>query len=402
MAKGRGKPQVNAEKVEARTAARGSRADVWIGVGLAAATLLVYAQVAGFGFVNFDDPDYVNTSGRGVAWAFTSVEAANWFPVTRLSHILDGLLFGMRSGWHHLTNVAWHAAATLLLFGFLRRATGARWRSAFVALIFALHPLHVESVAWVAERKDVLSAFFWFLTLCGYVRYAERGARGWYVFTLAAFALGVMAKPMLVTLPVVLLLVDVWPLERRAYREKVPFFALSAASAIVTFVVQRSAGAVGEIAVFPLGLRVENALVTYVVYIGKMFWPARLAVFYPYPAKIAAWQALLALALIVAVSVAAWRGFRGCPYVAVGWAWYLGTLVPVIGLVQVGAQARADRYMYIPMTGLAIILAWGAAEIVRRRPNLKPAVTALAVVGCAAITSTAERTHSQRANNNTA
>jgi tetratricopeptide (TPR) repeat protein len=382
MAKGRRRPRVGAEKAEAK--ARGSLSGVWIGVGLAAATFLVYARVWGFGFVNFDDPDYVNTSGRGVVWAFTSVEAANWFPVTRLSHIVDGLLFGMRSGWHHLTNVAWHAAATLLLFAFLYRATGARWRSAFVAFVFALHPLHVESVAWVAERKDVLSGFFWFLTLWGYVRYAERAGRLWYGFTLAAFAVGLMAKPMMVTLPLVLLLLDVWPLGRRAYVEKAPFFAIAAASAITTLVVQRSAGAVGELAVFPLGLRVENALVTYVVYIAKMFWPVRLAVFYPYPAELAAWQALLAGAAIVAVSVGAWRGFRSHPYLAVGWAWYLGTLLPVIGLVQVGAQARADRYTYVPMTGLAIMLAWGAAEVAGWRPNFKPVVTALAVVGCAA------------------
>jgi protein O-mannosyl-transferase len=335
---------------------------VWIAIGLATATFLVYAQVWRFGFVNFDDPDYVNTSGRGVVWAFTSVDAANWFPVTRLSHILDVLLFGMRSGWHHLMNVVWHAAAAVLLFEFLHRATGARWRSAFVAFVFALHPLHMESVAWVSERKDVLSAFFWFLTLWAYTRYAQRPGRGWYAFTLTAFAVGLMAKPMMVTLPLVLLLLDLWPLGRRAYGEKAPFFALSAASAIATFVVQRSAGAVGQLAVFPLGLRVENALVTYIIYIARMFWPVRLAVFYPYPADLPAWQPMLAAAAILAISVGVWRGFRKHPYLAVGWAWYLVTLLPVIGLVQVGAQARADRYTYLPMTGLAIMLAWGTAE----------------------------------------
>ena len=382
MARGNRRPQVGADKAGAP--AQRPRTELWIALGLVAATFLVYAQVWGFKFVNFDDPDYVNTTGRGVLWAFTSVEAANWFPVTRLSHILDGLLFGTRSGWPHLVNVMWHAAAAVLLFGFLHRATGARWRSAFVAFVFALHPLHVESVAWVSERKDVLSAFFWFLTLWAYVRYVQRPGRGWYAFTLAAFAVGLMAKPMMVTLPLVLLLLDVWPLGRRAYREKTPFFALSAASAIATFVVQQSAGAVGRLAVFPLGLRVQNALVTYITYIARMFWPASLAVFYPYPAELPAWQSILAAAAILAVSLSVWRGSRNHPYLAVGWAWYLVTLLPVIGLVQVGAQARADRYTYLPMTGLAIMLAWGAAELAASQPNLKPAIKALAVLVCAA------------------
>ncbi len=317
-------------------------------------------------------------------WAFTSVEAANWFPVTRLSHMADGLLFGMQSGWHHAVNVVWHAAATVTLFAFLQRATGARWRSAFVAFLFALHPLHVESVAWVAERKDVLSAFFWFLTLWAYVRYTERREGRWYWFALAAFVVGSMAKPMLVTLPLVMLLLDVWPLRRVAWREKIPFFAIAAGSALTTFVVQRGGGAVGDFVAFPLGLRVENALVTYVVYIGNMLWPAKLAVFYPYPADLALWQALAAAVVIVGVSAAAWRARRSYPYLAAGWAWYLITLLPVIGLVQVGAQARADRYTYLPMTGLAIALAWGAAEIAQRRPAARGLVQGLAIAVCAA------------------
>ncbi len=377
MAKGRRAPQTAA-------VSREPASTWWIGVGLVAAVAAVYARVWAFSFVNFDDPDYVNTGGRGLVWAFTSVDAANWFPVTRLSHIVDGLLFGMRSGWHHLTNVAWHAAAAAMLFAFLHRATGARWRSAFVAFVFALHPLHVESVAWVAERKDVLSAFFWFLTLWGYVRYTGRRDRRWYWFTLAAFIVGSMAKPMMVTLPVVLILLDVWPLGRRALSEKIPFFAISAASAFTTFVVQHSAGAVRNLAIFPVGLRVENALVTYVVYAAKMLWPANLAVFYPYPADFAPWQPLLAAVAIAAVSVGVWQARRNYPYLAVGWAWYLVTLLPVIGLVQVGAQARADRYTYLPMTGLLIALAWGAAEFARRRPGAAPAIKLLAIAVCAA------------------
>jgi tetratricopeptide (TPR) repeat protein len=304
--------------------------------------------------------------------------------VTRLSHIADRLLFGMRSGWHHLMNVLWHAAATVMLFLFLHRATGARWRSAFVAFVFALHPLHVESVAWVAERKDVLSAFFWFLTLWAYVRYTERRDGRWYWFALGAFVIGSMAKPMLVTLPVVLLLLDVWPLGRVAWREKIPFLAIAAGSALITFVVQRGGGAVGDFVVFPLGLRVENAITTYVVYIARMFWPAKLAVYYPYPTDLSLWFVLAAAAGIALVSFAAWRGWRSYPYLAVGWAWYIITLLPVIGLVQVGAQARADRYTYLPMTGLAIALAWGMAEIARRRPGTLPAVRLLAIAACLA------------------
>ena len=356
---------------------------VWIYAALLAATFAVYARVGQFDFVNFDDPEYVTGSPQvragitvaGVKWAFTSVEAANWFPLTRLSHMLDCQLFGLQSGWHHLTNVLIHALAALALFGFLHRATGARWRSAFVAFVFALHPLHVESVAWIAERKDVLSALFWFLTLWAYVRYAERPGWRRYGLTLAAFCLGLMSKPMLVTLPFVLLLLDIWPLRRwpRLW-EKAPFFALTAAEAIATYVAQSGSGAVQG---FPLGLRIENALVSYVVYIAKMFWPVRLAVFYPYPAAVPVWQATLAGLAILGVSIAVVRWLRAYPYLAVGWFWFLGTLVPVIGLIQVGAQARADRYMYIPMTGLAILLAWGAADLIRRKE-------AVALVGAAA------------------
>jgi tetratricopeptide (TPR) repeat protein len=352
-------------------------------VALWLATVAVYARVAQFAFVNFDDPDYVTANphvragltAAGVKWAFTSVEAANWFPLTWLSHMLDCQLFGLRSGWHHLTNLWIHALAVLLLFAFLERATGARWRSAFVAFLFALHPVHVESVAWIAERKDVLSAFFWFLTLWGYVRYTERPGWRRYALVMVVFGLGLMAKPMLVTLPFVLLLLDLWPLRRRPMlREKAPLFAMSAAAAVATYLAQSGSGAVQP---FPLGLRIENSLVSYVVYIAKTFWPVRLAVFYPYPEAVPLWQAALCGLAIVSASLLAVRRFRAYPYLAVGWFWFLGTLVPVIGLVQAGAQARADRYMYIPMTGLAILLAWGAADLVRRK-------TALATLGAAA------------------
>ena len=363
--------------------------DFWICLALLVAIFAVYAPVRHFDFVNFDDPEYVRDNpqiragftSQSLAWAFSSTESANWFPVTRLSHLLDAQLFGMRAGLHHLPSVLFHALAALCLFGFLRRATRARWPSALVALLFALHPLHVESVVWVAERKDVLCAFFWFLALWAYVRYAERPGVGRYLLVLLPFCLGLMSKPMIVTLPLVLLLLDVWPLGRRpAFREKLPFFALSAAGAMATYLVQRGSAAVQALGAFPLGLRLENALVSYVVYIARMLWPARLAVFYPYPSQIPWWQAVLAALALAGISILVLRCRRSRPYLAAGWLWYLVTLAPVIGLVQVGAQARADRYMYVPMVGLAIMLAWGVADWLRRAPRLRPAVAVLAVV----------------------
>jgi protein O-mannosyl-transferase len=381
----------------AKAAVRDWRSDLWICLALLAITLAVYAQVSTFDFINFDDPDYVpgnlhvryGVTAEGVRWAFTSGEFANWFPLTWISHMLDSQMFGVQSGWHHVTNLLLHALSTLLLFIFLKRSTGARWPSAFAAFLFALHPLHVESVAWVAERKDVLSAFFWFLTLCLYRRYAESPGFVRYVLVLLAFCLGLMSKPMGVTLPFVLLLLDFWPLRRltrQAVWEKIPFFALSLAAAVITYAVQGRAGAVQTVSAFPLALRVENALVTYAVYIVKMFWPVRLAVFYPYPASVPVWQAALAGAAMLGISAFSLRFYRTRPYLAVGWLWYLGTLVPVIGLVQVGAQARADRYTYLPMVGLAVMAAWGAFDFVRRWPKAKTAVAVAAVTVCAGCT----------------
>jgi len=381
------------QKSAQRLSVSASKNSVKIYLFLILATLAVYSQTLHFDFVNFDDPDYVTNNSHvrqgitanGIEWALTSGEAANWFPVTRLSHMLDVQLFGLSAGLHHLSNVLFHIFATLLLFAFLNRATGARWPSAFVAFVFALHPLHVESVAWVSERKDVLSAFFWFLALWAYVRYAERPGPSRYLLVLLAFCLGLMSKPMIVTLPLVMLLLDVWPLRRRSWllREKLPFFALSLGAAIATYAVQSSAGA-AEALQIALGLRIENALVSYLLYIVKMFIPQGLAVFYPYPPNFPMWQvAIAAIALACVSAWVLWR-FRTQPYLAVGWLWYLVTLVPVIGLVQVGAQARADRYTYVPMVGLAIMLAWGAADVTRRWPGARLAIVALAAVACAA------------------
>lgn len=354
-------------------------------------------------FVNFDDPLYVTENdqvqagltGKGLVWAFTSARASNWHPLTWLSHMLDCELYGLNPGGHHLTNLLLHLSNTLLLFLVLGRMTGALWRSFFVAACFALHPLHVESVAWVAERKDVLSTLFWMLTLWAYSRYVERPGLEFYLLALLFFALGLMAKPMLVTLPFVLLLLDYWPLERLQRKEraktnqsqvsqslspsgqmflahhlvleKTPFFVLTAISSLVTFVIQQNSGAAKSLEQYALTDRIANALASYVHYIGKMIWPHKLAVFYPHPGSSwTAWQVSGAILLLVGVSILVLRHWRSHPYLLLGWFWYLGTLVPVIGLVQVGEQAMADRYTYLPLIGLFIMIAWGVPERLAR------------------------------------
>jgi tetratricopeptide (TPR) repeat protein len=353
------------------------RRDWWIYAALFLAIAAAYGQVYGFQFVNYDDPDYVTEnlhvreglSASGVGWAFQSTEYANWLPLTRLSHMLDTELYGLQSGRHHLTSVAIHAITTLLLFALLLKITGDRWPSAFVAFLFGLHPLHVESVAWIAERKDVLSGFFYILAIWSYVLYVERPGPIRYAAILILFACGIMAKPMIVTLPFVALLLDVWPLSRFSKKtviEKIPLFALSAASAAIAYVVQQRGGAVNTLAEIPFSLRVENAAVVYGTYIVQFFWPARLAVFYPFPSAVPTWEWIGAAVALVAVTVTA---LRSRP-VAVGWLWYLGTLIPVIGLVKIGLQSHADRYTYIPLIGLSIAIAWGGLAIVKRYPWL--------------------------------
>ena len=360
-------------------------------------TVTVFWQVRNHEFINLDDSKYV-TENRHVQngltldsmiWAFTTTQVANWHPLTWLSHMLDCQLYGLHPKGHHLTNVFLHLLNTLLLFFILQRMTGALWRSGLVAAFFALHPLHVESVAWVAERKDVLSTLFWLLTMWGYIWYVERPRLTRYLLTLLAFTLGLMTKPMLVTMPCVLLLLDYWPLKRfqlsqpggdtpattgifkeqgvpflRLLLEKTPYFALAAASSIVTFLAQRSGGAVSALDVYPVKIRIANALVSYVSYIGQMVWPRGLAVFYPHPGThLPVWHAVGAGLLLACISIAVIRAARRHPYLAVGWLWYLGTLVPVTGLVQVGAQAMADRYTYVPLIGLFVIIAWSIPDL---------------------------------------
>lgn len=391
----------------------------WLAIGLVLAvmTLVVYLPVRNFDFINYDDPEYVAQNvmiqrapiGEAIKWAFTSAYSFNWHPVTWMSHLLDCRMFGVKPGAHHLVNVVLHIANTILLFGLFRRMTRATWESAFVAGIFAVHPLHVESVAWICERKDVLSTFFWLLTTWAYVQFVQgRGdkarARRWYIVALACFALGLMSKPMLVTLPFTLLLLDFWPLRRMSFGpadggrglqlpfrslllEKIPFFFLTVASSLTTFLVQRSEGAVADTQVFPVGLRVANAFISYVRYLGKTFWPDDLMIFYPYPETWPVWQSALAAAVIVFISVAVLWKAKAVPFLAVGWFWFIGTLVPVIGLVQVGIQSMADRYMYVPLIGLSIMMAWGLGPVLHSRLMLARGILGVMIIACLVLTS---------------
>ncbi len=352
--------------------------------------LAVYGQVAGFPFVPYDDDRYITGNPAvqggltlaGIRWAFTTFHLSNWHPLTWLSLMADASLFGMDAGAFHLVNLLFHLANTLLLYHVFRRMTGRTWESAMVAALFAVHPLHVESVAWVAERKDVLSTFFWFLAMGAYARHAERPGTARYAVLSLFFAFGLLSKPMLVTLPFALLLLDYWPLNRftrhsalRLILEKLPLVLLSAISCVVTFIAQRSAMETGTS--FPLGLRIGNALLAYPAYLSKAAWPSGLAVFYPHPgAGLVSWKVALAGLLLLGITALAIRQARSRGWFAMGWFWFLGTLVPVIGIVQVGAQAMADRYAYVPLTGIFVIAAWEGGEVIRRHA-VPPRVAAL-------------------------
>ncbi len=392
---------------------------------LALGTLALYRPVTRFPFINFDDPEYISENPvtqagltwHGLVWAFNGIHVGNWHPVSWLSHMIDCQIFGVNAGGHHLMNVLFHIANTLLLFAFLRSATGFEWRSAFVAALFAWHPLHVESVTWVAERKDVLSTFFWLLTLLAYASYAkgsdelrvtsyERGnwlithhSSLFYFLALVFCALAMLSKPMAVTLPFTLLLVDVWPLKRvwnaeygirnlkTSLLEKIPFFLLMLALCAVTFLAQRSAGAVSPV---EWSSRLGNVPVAYARYIAKTFWPTDLSLVYPY---VYHWPVVAiagSVAILIFISALAVMLLRREPWLAAGWFWFLGTLVPVIGFVQVGAQSMADRYFYIPSIGLFIVLVWSAAELCATLPNGKTILALIggsALVGCMLATS---------------
>lgn len=360
-----------------------NRQDILIAAGLAIAILMCYAQVGGHAFVNYDDHRYITQNPRvqqgltldNIAWAFTTFEVANWHPLTWMSHMVDIEMFGVeRAGLHHLENVLIHIANTVLLFGLLRRMMKREdiWRCALVAAVFAVHPLRVESVAWVSERKDVLSVFFGLLTMHVYIRHATQPSLKSHISVAALFACSLMCKPMLVTLPALLLLLDYWPLgrcgaeyttvqtntPRSLILEKIPLLALSLGSAAITVAAQRGGGAVSGLDAVPIGERIINAAVAYVVYIRQLFVPVNLAPLYPLPEQ---WPGVIVAAtgaLLLAVSAVAIVIRRKRPELLVGWLWYLGTLIPVIGLVQVGSQAHADRYTYFPMIGLLIMIVW--------------------------------------------
>ena len=384
--------------------------DLLLAVLLATSVLVAYAGVRQHDFVNFDDPEYVVqnrhvTSGltfANVAWSLTAVHSANWHPLTWMSHMLDCSLHGLDPGGHHVTNVLLHALATVLLFFALRTMTGAPGRSAFVAALFALHPRNAESVAWISERKDVLSAVFWTGAMWAHAAYAQRSTLPRYLAVALLLALGLLAKPMVVTLPAALLLLDLWPLRRvrlagigddattdvrtpaplavpAVVREYAPLFAIALAAAIVTFLAQRSSGAVATLTALPLGFRLQNAVVTYAGYLWSLLWPTQLAVFYPYRTLPVA-EVSAALALLVALSVLAWRTRRTRPYLLVGWLWYLGTLVPVIGIVKAGDQAMADRFTYLPAIGIFLAATWAIADAASRDPRTRRALVPAAVL----------------------
>jgi len=391
-----------------------------MGALLGLVTLALYWPATGCEFTNFDDNLYVTSNVQvqkglapdAIAWAFSSVVAANWHPVTILSHMFDCQVYGLNPWGHHLTAVLLHTANTILVFVWLLRMTGARWRSLIAAALFGLHPLRVESVAWIAERKDLLSGCFGLLTLIFYVQYAtapssrSAGRKLFYGLALGCFALGLMSKPMLVTWPFVMLLLDYWPLKRFAVGdrrsanvpgngarvishglpllEKIPFLVLALGGCIVTFLVQKHAGALADGMNVDLGARMENSLLAYCRYLEKMFLPVNLAAFYPFPSHLPLGETLLAGILLAVVTALAWtkRGFY--PFFLMGWLWYCGTLVPVIGWVQVGAQAMADRYTYLPSLGIMIPAVWGAFELARRQATFEVPVAAAGVAALAA------------------
>ncbi len=395
------------------------RLRLWLGgVALAILVAAAFAGVHDHAFLLFDDADYVveNESVRrgltweGVRWAFVSSHAGNWHPVTWLSHMADVEAFGMHAGAHALVNAGLHLATSLLVFHFFFRRTARMGPAFLVAALFAVHPLHVESVAWVAERKDVLCAFFWMLTLASYARYVDAPSRARYATVMLCFALAVMSKPMAVTLPGVLLLLDVWPFRRVAgthapadarphtidargslslgqlFREKVPLFGIAIVAAGITYLAQSASGAVQSAEAFPWALRLANVPVAYLTYVVKTMWPANLAVLYPYPASIPFWESAGAAAVLIALTGGAVLARRRRPWVTAGWLWFLVTLVPVIGIVQVGSQPRADRYMYLPAIGLFVIVAWGLAELASASRARGRAAAAVAAAVLAVLT----------------
>jgi tetratricopeptide (TPR) repeat protein len=358
-----------------------TRRKLWIGAVLVAVSLGLYGQTLGFPFINWDDPLYITKNAQvqggitkeGIAWAFTETDLINWHPLTWMSHMLDCQLYGLDPRGHHATNVLLHILNTLLLFALFAAMTRSPWRSATVALLFSIHPLHVESVAWISERKDLLSTLLGLLSVWAYVAYARRGDVYRYLLAALFLSLALMSKAMVVTLPFVFLLIDYWPLRRtpsrRMFIEKIPLLLLAAGTSVVTFIVQQNAGGMETANPIPIAARLANALVSYATYIIKTTWPSGLAFFYPHPyipesggVPLGVWQIVGSAAVLLAVTAWVIR-LRNRRWAVFGWCWFLGTLIPVIGIVQVGHQAMADRYMYLPSIGLYVMAAWGGAEL---------------------------------------
>jgi len=369
-------------------------------LAIAALTLLIYTQVRGHAFLKYDDNIYVTDNSHikegltlsGVLWAFSSMYESNWFPLTWISHMVDVQLFGMAASGHHLTNMLLHLANSLLLFFLFKKMTATLWRPALLALLFTVHPLHVESVAWAAERKDLLCGLFFLLTLFFYTSYVQQQHPKKFLLALLFFTFGLLSKPMIVTLPCVLFLIDLWPLERfkhadRATRyalaEKIPFFFGSAAISMITIIAQTSGGSVVSMAQHSVSDRLCNAALSYLSYLSKIFLPVKLSVFYPYPESLPLWQTTIAIILLAAISTLAFIKRKTLPYLTVGWFWFIITLIPVIGIVQVGEQAMADRYAYMPIIGIFIAVVWGGEDLLRRYQLSLPIfkVVALLIIG---------------------
>jgi Flp pilus assembly protein TadD len=386
------------------------RRELLTGAVLAVLVAIVYAPVRSFPFISYDDPFYVTDNphlangltAESVRWTLWNDYSDNWFPLTWLSHLLDRTLFGLDPGPQHVVNALLHAANAVLLFALLRYATGSMWRSWVVAALFALHPLRVESVAWVSERKDVLSGLFFILTLLAYAWHARRRSTARYIVLVVAYAAALMCKPMVVTVPFLLLLLDVWPLRatwtsrKTIILEKLPLLAMAIAVCAATVVVQRQVGAVKSSDRYTLAQRTGNAVVSYVRYVQKTVWPRGLAVFYPHPGTWPAWQVAGCALLLVGATYVAWRVRRNAPYALVGWLWFLGMLVPVIGIVQVGDQSMADRYTYLPSIGLMIVIVWGMGDFLRvdRSPErLGPATATAATLVVLSIATSLQLRH---------
>lgn len=351
-------------------------------LGLILSVLVVYGRLSFFDFVFFDDHVYVTEKAQVLAgvskdslrWAFTSTDAGFWHPLTWISLMIDHDLWGANPFGYHLTNVLLHAAATLLLFGGLQRMTGSPFRSGFVAALFAIHPLHVESVAWIAERKDVLSGVFWMLSLLLYARYAERPGMFRYCLVLLSFFMGLMAKPMVVTLPFVLMLLDIWPLKRLStkslnvlFAEKIPFLLMGAAVGVITMVAEQRAGALKSLGELSFLNRICNAVVAYGFYLYKMVWPSRLSVHYPHPGNRPLWEIALSITVLATITFFAIKRSKSQPFFLIGWLWYLIGLLPVAGLIQIGTHAFADRYTYIPLIGVFIGIVWGIGDFAEQK-----------------------------------